>query len=207
MIFRTFSNVFISIHVILVFPKHINSKVFWCNLRRNHANRQSKASWRFVKKWKDNEWRFKRPLKTLQEGEILFQVPRQVLWKKTPKVRRNIWLRAKNTLVHSQVWSRRAKIHSCSPGCFPCALGCIKTHLCAPSSESCACSGVLFWEITAFCYFLVKKSSFKAQTQVETLPINTTSLIHYFSFRMRRFKRKASVMRFKGEISLPTLNL
>jgi hypothetical protein len=30
-------------HVIILFSKHINSRVFWCNSQRNHANRQRKT--------------------------------------------------------------------------------------------------------------------------------------------------------------------
>jgi hypothetical protein len=34
---------------------------------------------------------------------------------------------------------------------------------------------------------------------VETLPINTTFLTHKFSFRTKRFKRKASTKSFKAD--------
>jgi len=49
MVFGTFCNVLYLSHVILVFPKHNSFRVFWCNSRRNHANRQNKTSWRLVK--------------------------------------------------------------------------------------------------------------------------------------------------------------
>jgi len=108
MVFKTFCNIFISSHVILVFPKHNNSRVFWCNSRRNHSNRKTKSSLRFEKTLDNYEWRFKRPLKKLQEGEILLTVPRKVIWNKTPKGQRNRQLRAKKKkpLVRPRVWSR-----------------------------------------------------------------------------------------------------
>jgi len=49
MVFGVFCNAFYLSHVILVSPKHSNYMVFWCNSRRNHANWQSKTSWRLVK--------------------------------------------------------------------------------------------------------------------------------------------------------------
>jgi len=72
-------------HVILFFLKHSKSKVFWCNLRRNHANRQSKTSEDLWRLWKDQEWRFKWPQKTLQREKFCSQVPTYLIWKQTPK--------------------------------------------------------------------------------------------------------------------------
>jgi len=49
------------------------------------------------------------------------------------------------------------------------------------------------------------KPGILAQVQVETLPINTTFLIHNFSYRTKRFKRKSSTRSFQGR-SLSLLN-
>lgn len=68
-----------------------------------------------MKIWEDNGRRFKRPLKILQEGEILLQVLRQGPWKKTPKRRKSRRLHARkstgtppgtqiNTHVHLSVF-------------------------------------------------------------------------------------------------------
>lgn len=56
-----------------------------------------------VTNYEDNKWRFKRSLKTLQEGEILFQVSRQVIWKKTPNGQRNTWLNVKRSVGRPRV--------------------------------------------------------------------------------------------------------
>jgi len=57
-------------YVILLFPKHSNSRVFWCNSRRNHANWQCKTSKDLWRLWEDHEWRFNRLQKTLQRDEF-----------------------------------------------------------------------------------------------------------------------------------------
>lgn len=58
-----------------------------------------------------------------------------------------------------------------------------------------------------FATFKWKKVSYEAQTNVETLHINKIPLIHNFSFKMKRFKRKASARSFKGGVYLLTLSL
>jgi len=68
-----------------ILSKHSNFRVFWCNSRRNHANRQNKTFKDFWRPWEDEEWRFKRPRKALQNEEDYSQVPRHLIWKQTPK--------------------------------------------------------------------------------------------------------------------------
>jgi len=47
-----------------------------------------------------------------------------------------------------------------------------------------------------FPHFKWKIPNFSAQTHMKTLPIHTTPLVHYFSLRTKRFKRKASIRSF-----------
>lgn len=49
--------------------------------------------------------------------------------------------------------------------------------------------------------FKCKISNFQALTQVETKSINSTPLIHNFSFRTKWFKRKARTESLKGGVS------
>jgi len=85
MVFGTFVMFSILSHVILVFPKHSNFRMFWCNSRRNHANRKSKTIEDLWRLWEDHEWRFKRSQKTLQREELYSQIQRHLILKQTPK--------------------------------------------------------------------------------------------------------------------------
>jgi len=58
-----------------------------------------------------------------------------------------------------------------------------------------------------FVTFCAQKPAFLAQNQAETFPINTAFLIHNFSFRTKRFKRKADTRSFQGGVSLSSLQV
>jgi len=51
-------------------------------------SRTSEDLWRL---WQDQEWRFKRPQETLRWEELCSQVPRKVIWRRTPKTTKNRW--------------------------------------------------------------------------------------------------------------------
>jgi len=64
---------FIFESIIIFFPKH---RIFVVIHEKNYAYRQSKTSEDLWSPWEDEEWKFKRPQKTLQREELCFQVPR-----------------------------------------------------------------------------------------------------------------------------------
>jgi len=82
--------------LILFFSKHRNFRVFWCNLRRNDANRKSKTSEDLRRLSEDQRMKIQEPSK---EGEILFPSSRHLIWKKTPKKRRNMRFSTRTALT------------------------------------------------------------------------------------------------------------
>jgi len=60
---------------------------------------------------------------------------------------------------------------------------------------------------TTFSTFLKEKPQIFDSIPVGNLPQNIKSLIHYFSFRTKWFKRKANTRSFKGGVSFLTLSL
>jgi hypothetical protein len=83
--------------------------------------------------------------------------------------------------------------HACAPPSVNLATSYAQKYTYAPSGVVCTPPSVLFREITVFCYFFHGNKS-----------INSTHLIHNYSFRTKWFKRKANIRSFKGVISLLT---
>jgi len=135
MISRIFLKFSILSHVVLLFPKHSNSMVFWCNSRRNHTNRQSKTFDDLWRLWEDREWRLKMPQKILQRVELCSQVLRHLLLKKNQNRRRNRCYARENTMGAScmihvlQAWTMWEKIQLGSPKCEPSAPSVAKIQL------------------------------------------------------------------------------
>jgi len=130
-------------------------------------SRTSEDLWRL---WEDQEWRFKRAWETLQWEELCFQVPREVIWRRRPKIdenRRN-WTQDAATMRLGDMWCALGMEKSChAPWAYP------RLHLvrlghapCAPSIWNARGAGVILC-------FLWVKLAFLAQTQLETLTINT----------------------------------
>jgi len=121
------------------------------------------------------------PLLFLADPFFLFQD--KLDGRKHPKDEKTDDYTRENTLLRPHVWSRlpRVRKHSIKlPHVFSMRPQVHKMTLVHSQGVSCARLGVLFREITTFLYFLVINPSFKAQTKVKFLPINTTPLIHIF---------------------------
>jgi len=159
MVFRTFYNIFISSHVILVFPKHNHSTVFWCISRRNHANRQSKASSRFEKTMNEDLrglWRHYKREKFYSKSQ------NKLHGRKHPKDK-EICLHARkytNTPLGHQPRSLSTQNDTKAPWeCFMCPGHVEKSHMRLKRVTQ-APPTCWFREITVFCYFYMEKTQF-----------------------------------------------
>ena len=104
----------------------------------------------FMRIWEDNEWRFKRPLKISQKGEIMFQVPTCSMEKSTPKDEEtNDYARIKHSCTPG------GQKNTCAPPSVNQATSYAQKYTYAPSGVVCTPPSVLFLETTAFCYFLL----------------------------------------------------
>jgi len=152
-----------------------------------------------IRIWEDSGWRFKRLLKTLQSGKILFQVPKQVLRKKEVKTHRKTYLRVPGVLLCAPCVQNSAEKH-----CF-----CTDTWGAPPYARG-ACTCASGWK-TIFCCFsptgLRKKAKFFGPNPLENHPINTTPLIHNHSLRKRSSSRENEALGALREESLVTLSL
>jgi hypothetical protein len=161
--------------------------VFWCHLRRNHANRQIKTSWRLVKILGRPWMKIQEAPKDMTKGEVLFPSPKiSYIPGNTQKTKKQTFTRKKYTLMWlGHIHAPWGVSHA------PRAWQNTPMHLRHARSGSKLLFPLFKW----------KKPSFSAQTLVETKPMNKTPLVHNFSFRMKQFKRKASTMIFKGWVS------
>jgi len=63
---------FIFESAILLFPKHSYFRVFWCNSRRNHANRQNKTSEDLWRPWEDERTNIQQASEDVTKGRTMF---------------------------------------------------------------------------------------------------------------------------------------
>jgi len=67
---------FIFEYVIIFFPEHTNSRVFWCNSKRNHANRQNKTSEKISEDFRKIKNEYSRGIKRLYRGSNYVPSPK-----------------------------------------------------------------------------------------------------------------------------------
>jgi len=113
-IFGTFCNVFYLSRIIILFPKHINYRVLWCNLRRNHANRHSKIFEDFGKTMNEDS----RGLERHYKGRNYVPKSQDILYgRKHPKRQRNNWFCAENCPKAPQMCCHAPQVSVMRPKC------------------------------------------------------------------------------------------
>jgi len=139
--------------------------VFWCNSRRNNANRQSKTSEDLRRPWEKEIMKIQAESEDVTKGGIIFP---------SSKIS---YMEANTQKDECTWWGAWRKL-----------LGVWHLKLCTHAPSSCSLRTKAL-----FCVFLVEKPGILAQVQVETLPINNVFLIHYFSFRMKCSKGRQAL--------------
>jgi len=90
--------------------------VFWCNSRRNHANRQSKTSWRVLKTLGRPWMKIQKVSEHITKGGIMFPSPMtSYMEANTHKDEETSVYAHKHTLMHLQHNARRLE-------CVPCTM-------------------------------------------------------------------------------------